>query len=147
MPLPHAASRRYVTATQHRPLRRRPENAAGVDAYLSCPVTEERNIELIVTDRDGEEHRLEALEGWRAMEVIRDWGLPIKAECGGACACGTCHVVVDEAWLAKLPEPTDEELDKLDELPVVEPASRLSCQILVSEALDGLRLTLAPETE
>ena len=43
---------------------------------------------------DGSTHRLEALEGWRVMEVIRDWGLPIKAECGGACACATCHVWV-----------------------------------------------------
>ena len=43
---------------------------------------------------DGTSHRLEALEGWRVMEVIRDWGLPIKAECGGACACATCHVWV-----------------------------------------------------
>lgn len=104
-------------------------------------------IELVVTDLAGEEHRLPAVEGWRAMEVIRDWGLPIKAECGGACACGTCHVVVDEAWAARLPEPTDEELDKLDELPVVEPTSRLSCQILVNGALNGLRLTLAPDMD
>ena len=45
---------------------------------------------------DGTSHRLEALEGWRVMEVIRDWGLAIKAECGGACACATCHVYVDD---------------------------------------------------
>ena len=48
---------------------------------------------MFVTVRmpDGITHRLEALEGWRVMEVIRDWGLPIKAECGGACACATCN--------------------------------------------------------
>ena len=63
---------------------------------------------------DGTTHRLEALEGWRVMEVIRDWGLPIKAECGGACACATCHVWVGEKWLAKLASPTSEELEMLD---------------------------------
>ena len=63
---------------------------------------------------DGTTHRLEALEGWRVMEVIRDWGLPIKAECGGACACATCHVWVDENWVAKLAPPSDEELEMLD---------------------------------
>ena len=103
-------------------------------------------MKLIVTDREGREHTLEAIEGWRAMEVIRDWGLPIKAECGGACACATCHVYVDEAWLAKLVPPTDEERDMLyEEAFELQDNSRLSCQILMSEALDGLKVTLAPE--
>ena len=59
---------------------------------------------MFVTVRmpDGATHRLEALEGWRIMEVIRDWGIPIKAECGGACACATCHVWVGEEWVGKL---------------------------------------------
>ena len=50
----------------------------------------------------GTRHTLEALEGWRVMEVIRDWGLDIKAECGGACACATCHVYVAPEWVGKL---------------------------------------------
>jgi 2Fe-2S ferredoxin len=103
-------------------------------------------VKLIVTDRGGVTQELEAIEGWRAMEVIRDWGLPIKAECGGACACATCHVYVDEAWLAKLASPTAEEKDMLYEKAFeLKHNSRLSCQILMSEALDGLKLTLAPE--
>ena len=67
------------------------------------------------------------------MEVIRDWGLPIKAECGGACACATCHVYVDDAWVDRLIPPTDEEIERLDHAYAVEANSRLACQILVTE--------------
>lgn len=59
-------------------------------------------MHIVVKDHQGVEHTLEALEGWRVMEVIRDWGVGIKAECGGACACATCHVYVDPAWLNAL---------------------------------------------
>lgn len=102
-------------------------------------------MKIYVTDLDGREHALDALEGWRVMEIIRDWGLPIKAECGGAACCGTCHVRVDEAWHGQLPEPRDDELDMLDTLSVTGDTSRLSCQILMSGELDGLRVVLAPE--
>ena len=95
---------------------------------------------------DGTTHRLEALEGWRVMEVIRDWGLPIKAECGGACACATCHVWVAENWLAKLMPPSDEELEMLDGAFQVDERSRLCCQILMTAELDGLTVELAPES-
>lgn len=111
-----------------RPGGRPAEFSAEASVFLLGCNVDDRAIELVVTDLAGEEHRLAALDGWRAMEVIRDWGLPIKAECGGAGCCGTCHVVVDEEWAARLPQPTDEELDMLDELPVIEPTSRLSCQ-------------------
>jgi 2Fe-2S ferredoxin len=97
-----------------------------------------------VTDQAGETHELEGLDGWRVMEVIRDWGLNIKAECGGACSCATCHVWVDEEWFGKLHEPTDDEEDLLYSTLDKKPTSRLSCQILLSEALDGLKVTLAP---
>lgn len=100
-------------------------------------------MQIIVTDQEGTVHELEALEGWRAMEVIRDWGLNIKAECGGACSCATCHVFVDAEWEDKLNPPSDEEEDMLDSVPDIRPNSRLSCQILMSEELDGLKLTLA----
>ncbi|MEZ5828713.1 MAG: 2Fe-2S iron-sulfur cluster-binding protein [Hyphomicrobiales bacterium] len=95
---------------------------------------------------DGTVHRLEALEGWRVMEVIRDWGLPIKAECGGACACATCHVWVGKDWIEKLTPPTDEELEMLDGAFQVDDRSRLCCQIIMTPELDGLTLELAPES-
>lgn len=109
-------------------------------------------MKIFVTDRDQEEHALEAIEGWRVMEIIRDYGmndpkLGIKAECGGACACATCHVYVDPAWMEALPEQTEEEIDMLDSAFEVEENSRLSCQIIMSEELDGLKVTLAPGSE
>lgn len=104
-------------------------------------------MKLFVTDQHGNEHELEGLEGWRVMEIIRDYGLPIKAECGGACCCATCHVYVDEDWLDKLYPKREEEEDMLDEAVDVRDNSRLSCQILMSEELDGLRVTLAPGSE
>ena len=104
-------------------------------------------MQIHVTDQAGIRHTLEALEGWRVMEVIRDWGIDIKAECGGACACGTCHVYVAAEWAAKLFPPREEEVDMLDSAFDVRSNSRLSCQILMSDALDGLEVTLAPGTE
>ncbi len=104
-------------------------------------------LTILVTDRAGAEHRLPAEEGWRAMEVIRDWGLDMKAACGGACACATCHVHVDPEWAARLAPPTGEEIDMLDGAFEVTDASRLSCQILLTPEMDGLRLRLAPGTE
>jgi ferredoxin, 2Fe-2S len=103
---------------------------------------------LNVTDQDGKRHALEAENGWRVMEVIRDYGLAIKAECGGALSCATCHVYVDPAWMARLPPIRDDERAMLlDEAFGVRENSRLSCQILMSEDLSGLPVTLAPGTE
>lgn len=101
-------------------------------------------MKIRVTDQQGAEHELEGLDGWRVMEVIRDWGLNVKAECGGACSCATCHVYVGEGWLERLPEPSEDEEDLLYSTLDKKPSSRLSCQILLSEELDGLEVTLAP---
>lgn len=81
------------------------------------------------------------------MEVIRDNNLPIKAECGGACACATCHVYVDEKWVPKLIPPTDEETRMLDDAFFVKPNSRLSCQILLSKEIENLEVTIAPSSD
>ena len=104
-------------------------------------------MKIYVTDPDGKEHALDAVEGWRVMEIIRDHGLPIKAECGGACACATCHVYVDEAWQDKLVPMGEEEEYMLDEAFELEDNSRLSCQIIMSEELDGLKVAIAPAGE
>jgi 2Fe-2S ferredoxin len=103
-----------------------------------------KSVFVTVTDYEGTAHRLEGLEGWRLMEVIRDNGLPIKAECGGACACATCHVYVAKNWVEKLnPKTADEELS-LDDAMAVEDNSRLSCQIILGPEHEGLEVTLAP---
>lgn len=106
-----------------------------------------QDLHLIVIDHAGIEHRVEALEGWRVMEIIRDFGLGVKAECGGACACATCHVYVDQPWPGALVPPLPEEIDKLDEAPLVQDNSRLSCQILMRPEFNGLRVRLAPGSE
>ena len=104
-------------------------------------------MKIHVVDHAGREHQLEGIEGWRVMEIIRDWGVGLKAECGGACACATCHVYVDESWLGRLYAPSEEEIDMLDQAFAVDRTSRLSSQIPLTEELDGLRLLLAPGTE
>ena len=102
-------------------------------------------MKIHVTDRDGGEHELEATNGWRVMEIIRAAGLPITAECGGACACATCHVYVDPDWMNRVEPRGEEENDMLDLAFEVQDNSRLSCQITMVPELDGLRVTLAPE--
>lgn len=88
---------------------------------------------------DGTEHVLDAQPGVTVMEVARLNMVPgIEAECGGACACATCHVYVDEAWREKTGPPSQMEEDMLDFAFDVQPASRLSCQIKVTSELDGL---------
>ena len=112
------------------------------------PTTAEEDaaLTLRVVDHRGTEHEVEALEGFRVMEVIRDWEIGIKAECGGACACATCHVYVDEAWREKTGSPSAMEESMLDFAENVEPNSRLSCQIKVTDALDGLVVRM-PESQ
>jgi 2Fe-2S ferredoxin len=103
-------------------------------------------LKLIVTDREGKTHELTARDDWSAMEVIRDANLPLSAECGGACACATCHVYVDETWASKIPAAQQQEVDMLDFGVAVQENSRLSCQIKMNAELDGLQVTLAPES-
>jgi ferredoxin, 2Fe-2S len=99
---------------------------------------------IIVTDHFGEDHEIEAVEGWRVMEIIREHGFAIEGLCGGACACATCHVTVDPLWVDKLHPAGGDEEAMLDGLPQVEPTSRLSCQLIYSEKLNGLSVSLAP---
>lgn len=100
---------------------------------------------VLVTDRDGKQHEVEATVGWSVMEIIREADLPIEAACGGCCACATCHVYVEGDWLAKLDSADPDEEMMLDEAFEVQDNSRLSCQIKFSDALDGLSVKLAPE--
>jgi 2Fe-2S ferredoxin len=96
-----------------------------------------------VIDENGSEHRVEAVSGWRVMEILRDYGFSVGGLCGGACACATCHVDVCAQWVAKLHPANDDEEAMLDQVPDVGPMSRLSCQIIWSDALDGLSVKLS----
>lgn len=101
---------------------------------------------IIVTDRRGADHAIEAEEGTSLMEAIKDAGLDeLAALCGGCCSCATCHVHVDPASDHPLPPMGDDEDDLLDSSGHRKPESRLSCQIMVSPRLEGLRVTIAPE--
>jgi 2Fe-2S ferredoxin len=93
-------------------------------------------------DHTGEARTVEAKVGQTVMEAAIHNGVPgIEAECGGACACATCHVYIDEAWRPRVGPPEPMEEDMLDFAVDVRPASRLSCQITVREDLDGLTVT------
>lgn len=88
---------------------------------------------------DGKEHSLEADNGTTVMEnAVRNSIPGIEAECGGACACATCHIYVDKDWVDIVGKPEAIEEDMLDFAFDMKPESRLSCQVVVSEKLDGL---------
>jgi 2Fe-2S ferredoxin len=98
-------------------------------------------------EHDGTEHTLDVKAGLSVMEGAVKNNIPgIDADCGGACACATCHVYVDEVWTDKTGTPTAMEESMLDFAEAVEPNSRLSCQIKVTDALDGLIVRM-PESQ
>jgi len=112
-------------------------NVAGIEEWTAM-------ASIIVVDTSGKEHVVEGTPGLPVMKIIRETGIDeFLALCGGNCACGTCHVLVDPSFAAKLEPISDDESDVLDMTECRQPDSRLSCQIEFSEALDGLRVTIA----
>jgi ferredoxin, 2Fe-2S len=98
-------------------------------------------------EHDGTEHLIEVKNGLSVMEGAVKNNIPgIDADCGGACACATCHVYVDEAWKDKIGTPSAMEESMLDFAENVEPTSRLSCQIKVGDDVDGLIVRM-PESQ
>jgi ferredoxin, 2Fe-2S len=101
---------------------------------------------ITVIDRSGTARDVQADNGLSLMEVIRDNGFDeLLALCGGCCSCATCHVYVDTDFDGTLPKMSEDENDLLDSTDSRNDQSRLSCQIPVSDALDGLTVTIAPE--
>ena len=102
---------------------------------------------IIYIDHDGTERSVEATNGESVMEAAIKNSIPgIDADCGGACACATCHVYVDAAFMDVVGKPQDMEQSMLDFAENIKETSRLSCQISVSDALDGLKVT-TPESQ
>ena len=102
--------------------------------------------ELIVVTREGEERTVSADVGLSVMEAIRDGGIDeLLALCGGCCSCATCHIHVAPEFFDKLPPVTDDENDLLDGSDHRDVTSRLSCQVMMSEALNGMRVIIAKE--
>ncbi|QUM74405.1 2Fe-2S iron-sulfur cluster-binding protein [Sphingopyxis granuli] len=101
---------------------------------------------LLVTGRTGETVTVDADAGLSIMEVLRDAGLDeLLALCGGCCSCATCHVYVADTGGQDLVPMTDDENDLLDSSDHRRPNSRLSCQMIISDAMDGFTVEIAPE--
>ncbi|MEL0209505.1 MAG: 2Fe-2S iron-sulfur cluster-binding protein [Novosphingobium sp.] len=101
---------------------------------------------IVVVNRAGEEKTVEADAGLSVMEAIRDNGFDeLLALCGGCCSCATCHVYIDPEFADKVSPMSEDENDLLDSSDHRNETSRLSCQVQLTSALEGLRVTIAPE--
>lgn len=101
-------------------------------------------MKIFVTDRNGEEHEVEATLGEPLMFALRAKDL-VDATCGGSCSCATCHLYIEPDWGSKLPSPTDDEAEVIEFLRFAREDSRLCCQLMGSEEMDGMKVTVAPE--
>jgi 2Fe-2S ferredoxin len=99
-------------------------------------------MKIIVSLPNGDTKEVPGRPGVSVMESLRLGGVPIRAECGGAMACATCHVHVDPDWIGKTGKAGDDESDLLDMSDYRTDTSRLCCQIKVRDDLDGLRIAL-----
>jgi len=100
---------------------------------------------LTFIEKDGKRKEVDAPIGLSVMEVAHRFDVDIEGACEGSLACATCHVIVDEAWFDRLGEPSEDEEDMLDLAFGLKPTSRLGCQIVMTEDLDGLVVALPKE--
>jgi len=101
---------------------------------------------ITFVERNGTSRQVEAPVGYSVLEVAHKHGVDIEGACEGSLACSTCHVIVDSAWFPKLAAPTEDEEDMLDLAFGLTATSRLGCQIVVTDALDGLVVKLPAGT-
>lgn len=102
---------------------------------------------ITYVEHDGEQHEVDVAAGISLMEGAVKNGVPgIDADCGGSCACATCHVMIDPAWFAIVGKPSSDEAELLEFAREVGEFSRLSCQVTVGDEMDGL-LVRMPETQ
>ncbi len=101
---------------------------------------------MFVIDREGGQHEFNLEDGQSIYEPLRELDDGIEALCGGMCSCATCHVFIESEWAGKIPAAQDDELELLEETECFkEGESRLSCQVVMTDELDGVRITIAPE--
>ena len=103
-------------------------------------------VDVVFVTVDGSRVTARAEPGARLLEVGQNAGMPLEGTCEGQMACSTCHVIVDGAWFGKLAKPTEDEEDMLDLAFDLQETSRLGCQIIMTEALDGLVVRLPAGT-
>ena len=101
---------------------------------------------MVFVEQGGARREVDAPLGLSVLEIAHKHGVDIEGACEGSLACSTCHVVVDQAWFGKLARPTEDEEDMLDLAFDLQETSRLGCQIIMTEALDGLVVKLPAGT-
>ena len=101
---------------------------------------------MVFIEKNGNRKEVDAPIGLSVMEIAHRHDVDIEGACDGSLACSTCHVIVDTAWSARLDEISEDEEDMLDLAFGLTETSRLGCQIVMSEALDGLTVALPDET-
>jgi 2Fe-2S ferredoxin len=101
---------------------------------------------MVFIENNGNRREVDAPVGLSVMEIAHRHAVDIEGACDGSLACSTCHVIVEAAWAAKLDEPSEDEEDMLDLAFGLTETSRLGCQIIMSESLDGLTVELPQET-
>ncbi len=102
--------------------------------------------QVIFVEKDGNEKVIDAPNGISLLEVAHQNNVDLEGACEGSLACSTCHVVVDKLWFDKLPEATEDEEDMLDLAFDLKPESRLGCQIMMHDGLNGLKVYLPAAT-
>ncbi len=101
---------------------------------------------MFFVEQNGSRREVDAPLGLSVLEIAHKHGVDIEGACEGSLACSTCHVVVDAGWFGKLAKPTEDEEDMLDLAFDLQETSRLGCQIIMTEALDGLEVKLPAGT-
>ncbi|HSR72703.1 MAG TPA: ferredoxin family 2Fe-2S iron-sulfur cluster binding protein [Kiloniellales bacterium] len=101
---------------------------------------------LVFIEKDGNRKEVDAPNGLSVMEIAHKFDVDIEGACEGSLACSTCHVIVERDWYERLAEPTEDEEDMLDLAFGLTETSRLGCQIIMSDELDGLTVALPRET-
>ena len=101
---------------------------------------------MVFIEPDGTRREVEAPLGLSVLEIAQRNDIDIEGACEGSLACSTCHVIVDPEWFGRLGEPSEDEEDMLDLAFGLRPTSRLGCQIIITQELDGLTVTLPDET-
>ena len=101
---------------------------------------------MVFIERDGSRKEVEAPIGLSVLEIAHRNNIDIEGACEGSLACSTCHVIVEDAWFEKLDDASEDEEDMLDLAFGLSATSRLGCQIIISEEMDGLTVALPQET-
>ena len=101
---------------------------------------------MVFVERNGASREVDAPNGLSVLEIAHKHGIDIEGACEGSLACSTCHVVVDAAWFPKLAKPTEDEEDMLDLAFDLQETSRLGCQLIMTDAWDGLVVKLPSGT-